>query len=91
MPSSTISASARKHPSPRRASVGVQGWFTCRRIAEFTRVCAYDRANNGQSDEVGLHSGDQSVSDLEKLLAAKKIKPPYVSVREDPRGCRARE
>jgi hypothetical protein len=54
-------------------------------------VCAYDRANNGQSDEVGLHSGDQSVSDLEKLLAAKKIKPPYVSVREDPRGCRARE
>lgn len=49
-------------------------------IAGFTRVCAYDRANNGRSDEVGLHSGDQSVSDLEKLLAAKKIEPPYVLV-----------
>lgn len=49
-------------------------------IAEFTRVCAYDRANNGQSDEIGLHSGDQSVSDLEKLLAAAKIEPPYVLV-----------
>lgn len=50
------------------------------RIAGFTRVCAYDRANNGRSDEVGLHSGDQSVTDLEKLLAAKKIDPPYVLV-----------
>ena len=49
-------------------------------IAEFSRVCAYDRANNGRSDEVSLHTGDQSVSDLEKLLAAKKISPPYVLV-----------
>jgi pimeloyl-ACP methyl ester carboxylesterase len=49
-------------------------------IARFTRVCAYDRANNGRSDDVGLHSGDQSVTDLEKLLAAKKIDPPYVLV-----------
>ena len=44
-------------------------------IAGFTRVCAYDRANNGRSDDVGLHSGDQSVTDLEELLAAKKIEP----------------
>jgi pimeloyl-ACP methyl ester carboxylesterase len=49
-------------------------------IAGFTRVCAYDRANNGRSDDVGLHSGDQSVTDLEELLAAKKIDPPYVLV-----------
>jgi len=49
-------------------------------IAGFTRVCAYDRANNGRSDDEGLHKGDQSVSDLEKLLAAKKIEPPYVLV-----------
>jgi len=49
-------------------------------IAGFTRVCAYDRANNGRSDDVGLHSGDQSVTDLEKVLAAKKIDPPYVLV-----------
>lgn len=49
-------------------------------IAETTRVCAYDRANNGRSDPVGPHTGDQSVSDLEKLLAARNIKPPYVLV-----------
>jgi pimeloyl-ACP methyl ester carboxylesterase len=49
-------------------------------IAGFTRVCAYDRANNGRSDDVGLHTGDQSVTDLEQLLAAKKIDPPYVLV-----------
>jgi pimeloyl-ACP methyl ester carboxylesterase len=49
-------------------------------IAGTTRVCAYDRANNGQSDSVGLHSGDQSVSDLEELLAARDIRPPYVLV-----------
>jgi pimeloyl-ACP methyl ester carboxylesterase len=49
-------------------------------IAGFTRVCAYDRANNSRSDEVALHSADQSVLDLEKLLAAKKIEPPYVLV-----------
>ena len=47
-------------------------------IAGFTRVCAYDRANNGQSDPVGLHSGAQSVTDLEKLLEAGHIRPPYV-------------
>jgi pimeloyl-ACP methyl ester carboxylesterase len=49
-------------------------------IAETTRVCAYDRANNGQSDPIGPHTGDQSVSDLEKLLAAREIEPPYVLV-----------
>ena len=47
-------------------------------IAETTRVCAYDRANNGESDPVGSHTGDQSVSDLEELLAACNIEPPYV-------------
>jgi pimeloyl-ACP methyl ester carboxylesterase len=49
-------------------------------IAETTRVCAYDRANNGQSDPIGRHTGDQSVSDLEKLVAARKIEPPYILV-----------
>jgi pimeloyl-ACP methyl ester carboxylesterase len=49
-------------------------------IAETTRVCAYDRANNGQSDPIGPHSGDQSVSDLKRLLAAQRIDPPYVLV-----------
>jgi pimeloyl-ACP methyl ester carboxylesterase len=49
-------------------------------IAETTRVCAYDRANNGQSDPTGLHAGDQSVTDLEELLAGCRIDPPYVLV-----------
>jgi pimeloyl-ACP methyl ester carboxylesterase len=49
-------------------------------VAEFTRVCAYDRANNGRSDPVGLHAGDQSVADLKKLLDARHIAPPYVLV-----------
>jgi pimeloyl-ACP methyl ester carboxylesterase len=49
-------------------------------IAETTRVCAYDRANNGESDQVSPHTGDQSVSDLAKLLAGRDIDPPYVLV-----------
>ena len=49
-------------------------------IAESTRVCAYDRANNGQSDPIGPHTGDRSVSDLVELLAARDIEPPYVLV-----------
>ena len=49
-------------------------------IADTTRVCEYDRANNGRSDSVGLHSGDQSVADLEQLLATRSIQPPYVLV-----------
>jgi pimeloyl-ACP methyl ester carboxylesterase len=49
-------------------------------IAGFTRVCAYDRANNGQSDAVGLHGGDQSVRDLDRLLDTRGIEPLYVLV-----------
>ena len=49
-------------------------------IAGFTRVCAYDRANNGQSDPVGPHSGAQSVADLERLVEVGEIPPPYVLV-----------
>lgn len=50
------------------------------RIAAFTRVCAYDRANNGRSDDVGPHDGGESVGDLERLLEVEKIEPPYVLV-----------
>jgi len=49
-------------------------------IAKDTRVCAYDRANNGRSDSTGLHTGAQSVDDLHRLLDAHDISPPYVLV-----------
>jgi pimeloyl-ACP methyl ester carboxylesterase len=49
-------------------------------IAQTTRVCAYDRADNGRSDPEGPHTGDQSVADLEALLDAREIDPPYVLV-----------
>jgi pimeloyl-ACP methyl ester carboxylesterase len=50
------------------------------KIAEFSHVCAYDRANNGQSDSVGLHTGAQNVADLQRLLEKKHVRPPYVLV-----------
>ena len=43
------------------------------------RFCGYDRANVGSSDEVpGPLTGKSSARDLERLLAAAEIKPPYL-------------
>jgi pimeloyl-ACP methyl ester carboxylesterase len=43
------------------------------------RVCVYDRANVGKSDEVpGLRTGESSVRDLHRLLDAAGVEPPYV-------------
>ncbi len=43
------------------------------------RVCVYDRANVGRSDDVpGLRTGESSVRDLHRLLDAAKVEPPYV-------------
>ncbi len=43
------------------------------------RVCVYDRANVGKSDEVpGLRTGESSVTDLHRLLEAARVEPPYV-------------
>ena len=50
------------------------------KIAKFSRVCAYDRANNGQSDSVGLHTGAQNIADLQRLLEKKGVQAPYVLV-----------
>ena len=45
------------------------------------RMCSYDRANVGKSDDVpGLRTGESSVKDLHRLLDAAGIKPPYVLV-----------
>ena len=43
------------------------------------RVCTYDRANVGRSDDVpGLRTGESSVTDLHRLLDAAGVGPPYV-------------
>ncbi len=43
------------------------------------RVCAYDRANVGLSDSVrGPLTGKDSARDLHALLAAARVRPPYV-------------
>ena len=43
------------------------------------RVCTYDRANVGRSDDVpGLRTGKSSVTDLHRLLDAAGVEPPYV-------------
>jgi pimeloyl-ACP methyl ester carboxylesterase len=43
------------------------------------RICVYDRANVGKSDDVpGLRTGESSVTDLHRLLDAAEIEPPYV-------------
>jgi pimeloyl-ACP methyl ester carboxylesterase len=43
------------------------------------RICVYDRADVGGSDEVpGLRTGKSSVRDLHRFLEAAGIEPPYV-------------
>ena len=43
------------------------------------RICVYDRADVGRSDEVpGLRTGKSSVRALHRLLEAAGIEPPYV-------------
>lgn len=50
-------------------------------IANVTQTCVYDRANLGRSDPApGPRGLPQLVGDLEQLLDAAKIPPPYVLV-----------
>ena len=50
-------------------------------IAEFTRVCAYDRAGEGYSSSVPAHHSAEAVAhDLHALLDAARIEGPYVIV-----------
>ena len=56
-------------------------WAVQGRIARLTRVCAYDRAGMGKSP-VGPFPRDTraQVADLEALLKAAKLRPPYLLV-----------
>ena len=48
-------------------------------VAEFTRVCAYDRAGTGRSSSESAHATTQAIAtDLHALLAEAGLAPPYV-------------
>ncbi len=50
-------------------------------VAEFARVCVYDRAGTGRSSSLPSHPSIQAIAeDLHALLAAADIGPPYVLV-----------
>ena len=56
-------------------------WTVQEKIAKLTRVCAYDRAGSGKSPPGPFPRDTRAqVGDLEQLLLAAKVKPPYVLV-----------
>jgi pimeloyl-ACP methyl ester carboxylesterase len=60
--------------------------------AKGLRNCAYDRAGMGYSDpSPDPRDGVAIASDLEKLLAAARIEPPYVMIGHSMAGLRLRE
>ncbi|HXQ35201.1 MAG TPA: alpha/beta hydrolase [Anaerolineales bacterium] len=51
------------------------------KFAELTTTCAYDRANNGQSDKVATpRTAKDVIEDLHALLAAAEVPGPYLFV-----------
>ena len=61
---------------------GVEEWSLVHSdLAEVTRTCAYDRAGIGRSDPAtGCRQLDDLTADLEQLLEAAEVAPPYVLV-----------
>jgi pimeloyl-ACP methyl ester carboxylesterase len=56
-------------------------WAIQDRVAEFARVCTYDRAGYGWSDSAPLgRTIDQRVEDLHSLLINANLAPPFVFV-----------
>ncbi len=52
-----------------------------KQIAAETRVCKYDRAGNGSSDDAtGCRRTPEILADLSAMLAAVKAEPPYILV-----------
>jgi pimeloyl-ACP methyl ester carboxylesterase len=61
-------------------------------VADFTRVCVYDRAGTGRSGSIPPHPTIQAISkDLRTLLAAARVDPPYVLVGHSLGGIIARQ
>jgi pimeloyl-ACP methyl ester carboxylesterase len=60
---------------------GIDGYFLIEAIAKITRVCIYDRAGYGWSDQSPKpRCSQQIVQELDTLLALGKIEPPYILV-----------
>jgi pimeloyl-ACP methyl ester carboxylesterase len=50
-------------------------------LSRTTRTCAYDRAGLGSSLPMpGVHDASDEIADLQRLLAAARVPPPYVLV-----------
>jgi pimeloyl-ACP methyl ester carboxylesterase len=61
------------------------------KVAQFARVCSYDRAGMGKSDRAPqAHTSQDIVNDLHALLARAGINPPYVMVSHSLGGMNAR-
>lgn len=61
------------------------------KVAQFARVCSYDRAGMGKSDRAPkAHTSEDIVNDLHNLLAKAEIHPPYVLVGHSLGGMNAR-
>ena len=51
------------------------------RLGRITRTCAYDRAGLGNSVALpGVHDASAEIADLQRLLSAAHLPPPYVLV-----------
>jgi len=60
-------------------------------VAQFARVCSYDRAGVGKSDrDQKVHSSADIVNDLHNLLTKAGVNPPYVLVGHSLGGMNAR-
>ncbi len=60
---------------------GIEGYLLIEQLAQFTKVCAYDRAGFGWSDRSPYPRTSQFiVRELEALLTQAEIPPPYIFI-----------
>ncbi len=60
---------------------GIEGYFLLRALAPLGQVCCYDRAGYGWSDRSPHpRTSQQIVTELDQLLTAAKITPPYLLI-----------
>ncbi|MGF1522877.1 MAG: alpha/beta fold hydrolase [Leptolyngbyaceae cyanobacterium] len=60
---------------------GIEGYFLIDELAKLTRVCIYDRAGYGWSDHsLNPRTSHQIAMELDALLTAAAIEPPYLLV-----------
>lgn len=60
---------------------GIEGYFLIEELSELARVCIYDRAGYGWSDQSPYpRNSHQIVKELDTLLVQAGIEPPYILV-----------